>query len=37
MVLFPSYLYHRTIPFAGEAPASSPERRISIAFDVLAG
>jgi len=29
MFLFPSYLYHRTIPFAGKA------RRISIAFDVL--
>lgn len=30
MILFPSYLYHRTIPFA------SDETRISIAFDVLA-
>jgi tetratricopeptide (TPR) repeat protein len=29
MCLFPSYLYHRTIPFAGE------HRRISIAFDLL--
>ena len=29
MVLFPSYLYHRTIPF------QSSEQRISIAFDVL--
>jgi uncharacterized protein (TIGR02466 family) len=30
MVLFPSYLYHRTIPFATD------EQRISIAFDVMA-
>ncbi len=30
MVLFPSYLYHRTIPFATEGT------RISIAFDVMA-
>jgi len=29
MVLFPSYFYHRTIPFA------SDQRRISIAFDVM--
>jgi len=29
MVLFPSYLYHRTIPF------EAAENRISIAFDVL--
>lgn len=29
MLLFPSYMYHRTIPFVGEAP------RISIAFDIL--
>jgi Flp pilus assembly protein TadD len=29
MYLFPSYLYHRTIPFPGD------HRRISIAFDVL--
>jgi len=29
LVLFPSYLYHRTIPF------DAPGRRISIAFDVL--
>lgn len=29
MYLFPSYLYHRTIPFAGD------HRRISIAFDIL--
>jgi Flp pilus assembly protein TadD len=29
MFLFPSCIYHRTLPFAGEA------RRISIAFDVL--
>lgn len=29
MLLFPSYLYHRTIPFRGDAP------RISIAFDVM--
>jgi tetratricopeptide (TPR) repeat protein len=28
MFLFPSYLYHRTIPFGGDA------RRVSIAFDV---
>ncbi|MEQ8165392.1 MAG: tetratricopeptide repeat protein [Alphaproteobacteria bacterium] len=37
MVLFPSYLYHRTIPFTGEGPSAAPEQRISIAFDVLAG
>ena len=30
MILFPSYFYHRTIPFEAE------ELRISIAFDVLA-
>ena len=30
MVLFPSYFYHRTLPF------ESDEVRISIAFDVLA-
>lgn len=29
MFLFPSYFYHRTLPFAG------PHRRISIAFDLL--
>lgn len=29
MFLFPSYFYHRTIPFPGD------ERRICIAFDVL--
>ncbi|MBV9859684.1 MAG: tetratricopeptide repeat protein [Alphaproteobacteria bacterium] len=29
MLLFPAYMYHRTIPFR------SPERRISIAFDVI--
>jgi len=29
MYLFPSFLYHRTIPFGGDA------RRISIAFDLL--
>lgn len=29
LYLFPSFLYHRTIPFSGEA------QRISIAFDVL--
>jgi hypothetical protein len=29
MVLFPSYFYHRTVPF------ESDEVRISIAFDVL--
>ena len=29
MFLFPSYFYHRTVPF------SSDEKRISIAFDVL--
>ena len=29
LVLFPSYLYHHTIPF------ESSERRISIAFDAL--
>lgn len=31
MVLFPSYFYHRTLPFASTQP------RISIAFDVLPG
>ncbi len=31
MVLFPSYLYHRTIPYAAD------ETRISIAFDVMRG
>lgn len=29
MFLFPSYFYHRTLPFQG------PDRRISIAFDLL--
>jgi uncharacterized protein (TIGR02466 family) len=29
LVLFPSYLYHRTLPFAGAG------RRISLAFDVM--
>ncbi len=29
MVLFPSYFYHRTIPF------ESDEQRISIDFDVM--
>lgn len=29
MILFPSYLYHRTVPFSGA------EMRISIAFDVV--
>jgi tetratricopeptide (TPR) repeat protein len=29
MILFPSYLYHRTIPFDSE------ERRVSVAFDIL--
>ncbi|MEM7223439.1 MAG: tetratricopeptide repeat protein [Pseudomonadota bacterium] len=29
MVLFPSYLYHRTIPFEGDG------RRISVAFDLI--
>ena len=31
MLLFPSYMFHRTLPFAG------PGERISIAFDVLRG
>lgn len=31
MLLFPSYFYHRTLPFEDESP------RISIAFDVLPG
>ncbi|MGE0719760.1 MAG: TIGR02466 family protein [Alphaproteobacteria bacterium] len=31
MLLFPSWLYHRTLPFEGEG------RRVSIAFDVMAG
>ena len=30
MVLFPSYIYHRTIPF------KSTDKRISIAFDLQA-
>ena len=29
MLLFPSYLYHGTLPYPG------PEERISISFDVL--
>lgn len=29
MILFPSYLYHRTVPFQSDSP------RISIAFDIL--
>jgi uncharacterized protein (TIGR02466 family) len=29
MILFPSYFYHRTVPFEG------PEPRISIAFDTM--
>ena len=29
MLLFPSYIYHRTVPFEGA------ETRISIAFDVV--
>lgn len=29
MILFPSYFYHRTVPFSGD------EERISVAFDVL--
>ena len=29
MLLFPSYFYHRTLPFAGEG------RRVSIAFDLM--
>lgn len=31
MLLFPSYFYHRTIPFEAEEP------RISVAFDILPG
>ena len=31
MLLFPSYMFHRTLPFTG------PGERISIAFDVLRG
>lgn len=31
LFLFPSYLYHRTLPFPGRAP------RVSVAFDVLRG
>lgn len=31
LLLFPSYFYHRTIPFQGQEP------RISLAFDVLPG
>ena len=29
VVLFPSFLFHRTVPFRGK------DRRISIAFDLL--
>ncbi len=31
MLLFPSYMLHRTLPFAGAG------ERISIAFDVIRG
>jgi tetratricopeptide (TPR) repeat protein len=31
MLLFPSYFYHRTLPFEGDEP------RVSVAFDVLPG
>ena len=31
MLLFPSYMFHRTLPFSGSG------ERISIAFDVLRG
>ena len=31
MLLFPSYMFHRTLPFAGTG------ERISVAFDVLRG
>ena len=31
MLLFPSYLYHETVPF------HAPVERLSVAFDVLAG
>jgi len=30
MVLFPSYFYHRTLPF------TSAGKRVSIAFDIIA-
>lgn len=33
MLLFPSYFYHRTVPFGG-GPFESDETRISIAFDI---
>lgn len=33
MILFPSYCYHRTIPFEG-GPVDTDETRISIAFDL---
>ena len=31
MLLFPSYMFHRTLPFTGAG------ERISVAFDVLRG
>jgi len=35
MMVFPSYFYHRTIPFEATTPIEGAEQRISIAFDVL--
>jgi len=37
MFLFPSYLYHCTIPFREVLPLAQPESRISVAFDVVPG
>ena len=35
LVLFPSYFYHRTIPFGGDGPFDSGGTRISVAFDFV--
>ena len=35
LVLFPSYFYHRTIPFGGDGPPGGGGTRISIAFDFV--
>ncbi len=31
LVLFPSYMWHGTVPFSGEAP------RLTVAFDLIPG
>jgi hypothetical protein len=36
MVMFPSYMFHRTIPVNDSPAQSSTDKRISIAFDVMA-